>query len=182
MAENIQRRDIELTYWAEATNEDALRSAFRKKWLWVVDSPKSKAVWYSAILSNLNCQYIIPEYATIEVVRNALNNGLSKDVFERLKLITHLSGEELGEAVRISPRTLSRRRTFKPDESERILRVASAFQRTIEVMGDLNKARRWFSNPKRALSEKTPLEYCDTELGAEEVKHLLGRIEHGVFT
>jgi uncharacterized protein (DUF2384 family) len=27
-----------------------------------------------------------------------------------------------------------------------------------------------------------PLEYAETELGAREVEHLLGRIEHGVYS
>ena len=56
------------------------------------------------------------------------------------------------------------------------------FSRAIEVLGSLEQARRWFSNPKRALGNKTPMEFCDTELGAEEVTNLLGRIEHGVFS
>ncbi|MBW1797126.1 MAG: DUF2384 domain-containing protein, partial [Deltaproteobacteria bacterium] len=36
--------------------------------------------------------------------------------------------------------------------------------------------------PARALGGKTPLEYADTEPGAQEVDELLGRIEHGVFS
>ena len=32
------------------------------------------------------------------------------------------------------------------------------------------------------MSGAVPLEYAETEVGAREVEHLLGRIEHGVFS
>ncbi len=86
------------------------------------------------------------------------------------------------KVIRIPSRTIARRKVFKADESERILRVARVFHRTLEVMEDLERARNWFKNPKRALGEKTPFEYCDTDLGVNEVLNLLGRIEHGVFS
>ena len=35
--------------------------------------------------------------------------------------------------------------------------------------------------PAWALGDVTPLQYADTELGAQEVEDLLGRIEHGVL-
>jgi uncharacterized protein (DUF2384 family) len=50
------------------------------------------------------------------------------------------------------------------------------------VLGGLDRARQWFRTPLRALSGKTPLEYCDMEIGLREVALVLGRIEHGVFS
>lgn len=135
------------------------------------------------MLSNLSRTYSEQEKANIETVRETLTKGLSKSAFERLKSVIDTSGDVLCRVVRIPPRTLARRTVFKPDESKRILRVAAAFQR--------ERWRCWetwtergvgISTPKRALSEKTPLEFCDTEPGAEEVINLLGRIEHGVFS
>jgi putative toxin-antitoxin system antitoxin component (TIGR02293 family) len=82
-------------------------------------------------------------------------------------------GENSEQAQRI-------RELEEPDEFH-TLRVASAFQKSIEVLGSLDKARRWFTSPKRALGDKTPLEFCATDIGAEEVCNLLGRIEHGIF-
>jgi putative toxin-antitoxin system antitoxin component (TIGR02293 family) len=178
----MKQPEFVLTPWPKTAGRKELRSAFRKKWSWVIDSPRSSAVWYSTILSNLKCRYDIPEDATMEYIRQALHEGLSKNEFERLKLLTALSSEQLSKVTRIPVRTLARRQKFKPDESERILRVSSAFQRAIEVLGDLEQARRWFVSPKRALGGKTPLEFCDSEPGALEVMHLLGRIEHGVFS
>lgn len=173
--------ELVLLLWANIDSKD-LPSAFRKKSQWVIGAPQSLPVWYSAVLSNLICRYIHSERESIEIVRDTLHSGLTRSAFDRLKYVTGATTEALGRAINIPPRTLSRRNVFKQDESERLLRVASAFQRTLEVFGDVGKARKWFTSPKRMLGERTPLEFCDSGPGAEEVEHLLGRIEHGVFT
>ncbi len=173
---------IVLKHWPEFTTEAQRRGAFKHKNAWVVDAPRSAALWYGMVLGNLSCGPMPQESATIDAVRDALSHGLNRTAFDRLKLITDLSSDQLGKTVRIPQRTLSRRTRFKPDESERILRVASVFQKALEVLGGVDAARRWFTAPKRALGEHSPLEFCDTEPGAQEVEHLLGRLEHGVFT
>jgi putative toxin-antitoxin system antitoxin component (TIGR02293 family) len=50
------------------------------------------------------------------------------------------------------------------------------------VFDDPQLARKWLKEPSWALGDVIPLQYADTELGAQEVEDLLGRIEHGVFT
>ena len=175
-------RDYSVVFCTSSTPESEIKSAFRSKWEWVVSSHASTSAWYATVISNLLRSYSTPEKATLDFVRNTIEHGLHRDAFTRLKTVIDISGDELSQVVRIPPRTVARREVFKPDESERILRVASVFQRAIEVLGALDKARRWFSNPKRALGGKTPMEFCDTEPGANEVVNLLGRIEHGVFT
>jgi putative toxin-antitoxin system antitoxin component (TIGR02293 family) len=173
---------IDLLNWTDLHEEQKLASAFRKKSSWVIHAPSSLPLWYSAVLSNLTCTYVHSEPVSIELVRSVLHHGLGKGAFDRLKLAAGLTTEDLGRAISVPLRTLARRERFKPDESERILRVAACFQKSLEVLGDLQTARRWFSSPKRALSGRTPVEMCDTGPGAEAVEHLLGRIEHGVFT
>lgn len=61
-------------------------------------------------------------------------------------------------------------------------RITPAFEKSIEVLGSVDKARCWFTSPQKALGDKTPLEFCDTDTGTQEVCNLLGRLEHGVFT
>jgi putative toxin-antitoxin system antitoxin component (TIGR02293 family) len=187
MAETKQRRtfsgrDFSLVFMTSETPGAEVRSAFRSKWDWVISAQHSAPARYATIISNLLRIYTEPEKATIEVIRSRIAGGLHRDAFTRLKTVIAISGDELSHVVGIPARTVARRNLFKPDESERILRVASAFQKSIEVLGSLDKARRWFTSPKRALGDKTPLEFCDTDIGAEEVCNLLGRIEHGVFT
>jgi len=36
--------------------------------------------------------------------------------------------------------------------------------------------------PAQALGEATPFEYLVTEVGAGEVRRLIGRLEHGVYS
>lgn len=175
-------RNLVLLRWAHLANEEGLKSASRTQWYWVVDSPRSLPEWYATVLGNLTSRHVRGEPATIDAVRAILHAGLAKAAFERLKQAAAVSSEDLGRAISVPPRTLARRQRFRQDESERLLRVASAFQRTLDVFGNLDKARRWFSAPARALGGKTPLEFCDTGPGAEEVEHLLGRIEHGVVS
>lgn len=176
-------RDFKLYYWSANHSETTLPVAFADKWNWVVSDASSYAAWYRILLGNLSSHYPVDEgESDVEAAREMLARGLRKSAFERLKSVAAIPRDKLSQVVRIPTRTLDRRSFFKPDESERILRVAGAFQRAIEVLGDLGKARRWFSSPARALGGRTPLEYCDTEPGAREVINILGRLEHGVFT
>lgn len=92
---------------------------------------------------------------------------------------------ELARAARISLRTLHRRKQggrLLPEESERVFRIACVFDKAVDVLGGLDAARKWFKTLLRALAGKTPLQYCDMEIGLREVELVLGRIEHGVFS
>jgi putative toxin-antitoxin system antitoxin component (TIGR02293 family) len=112
-----------------------------------------------------------------------LRRGLPRKAFERLRDDLGVPTEELAGILGIPLRTLARRtERFKPDESERLLRVASVVRKAQDVLEDPAAARRWMTQPKRALGGLTPLHACDTELGARETEALLGRIEHGVFS
>jgi putative toxin-antitoxin system antitoxin component (TIGR02293 family) len=115
----------------------------------------------------------------------SLKKGLPLSSFERLHKAIGLTSLELARAARISLRTLHRRKEggrLLPEESERVFRIACVFDKAVDVLGGLDAARRWFRTPLRALAGKTPLEYCDMEIGLREVELVLGRIEHGVFS
>ncbi|RYD23372.1 MAG: DUF2384 domain-containing protein [Verrucomicrobiaceae bacterium] len=121
--------------------------------------------------------------STLSQVRDTVRQGVPREAFERLRGDLGISTEEFADILGIPPRTLARRTDrFKPDESERILRVGSVVQKALDVLEDKDASRRWMTQPKRALGGLTPLRCCDTEVGAREVEALLGRIEHGVFS
>jgi putative toxin-antitoxin system antitoxin component (TIGR02293 family) len=116
-------------------------------------------------------------------VRDALREGVPRSAFDQLRADLGVSNEELADIAGIPTRTLARRTDrFKPNESERLLRIGSAWAKALAVLEDPLAARRWMTQPKRALGGLTPLRCCDTEIGAREVESLLGRIEHGVFS
>ena len=114
-----------------------------------------------------------------------LKHGLPVGAFDRLRERLDVPEKLLAATVNIAYRTLSRRKKegrFKTDESERVLRIAKLYEKALGVLENDEIARQWFKMPVKALGGKTPLEYADTEPGAQEVEDLLARIEYGVFS
>ena len=109
--------------------------------------------------------------------------------FETLLHLEENSGlpvATLAAVMGIPERTLARRKAagkFEPNESERLLRIATLFEQCVELFeGDVAAAVRWLTAGKKALNDEAPLAYARTELGAREVEDLIGRVEHGVFS
>lgn len=48
--------------------------------------------------------------------------------------------------------------------------------------GNHDAAILWLTSPVRALNGAQPIEFLQTELGAREVRDLIGRLEDGIFT
>jgi putative toxin-antitoxin system antitoxin component (TIGR02293 family) len=96
------------------------------------------------------------------------------------------SPSEVAHFVRVPERTFARRREsgfLEPAESERLLRLADVFARALRLFdGDRDAARRWLTSPVKGLGNSKPIDYAQTELGASEVRNLMGRLEHGVFS
>ncbi len=119
-----------------------------------------------------------------ELIQN-IKKGLPISAFEKIQKELDVSTGTLASTVNIAARTLARRKKegrFHSDESERVLRIASLFDRALQVLHNKNRVQLWFKSPQKGLGGKTPLEYADTEPGAREVEDLLGRLEHGVFS
>jgi len=113
-----------------------------------------------------------------------LKKGMPADSFDKLRKRLNVSDNLLSRIVQIPKRTLSRRRRdgrLRTDESERVLRVAKVYDMALAVFEDEAAVQSWLKKPARGLGYKIPLEYADTEPGAQEVINLLGRIEYGVF-
>ena len=138
---------------------------------------------WMAVLMNLGVRTSAKAGSTLAQLRDVLQLGLPRVSFENLRADLGVSSEEFADVLGIPPRTLARRtERFKPDESEKLLRVGSVVQKAFDVLEDMRAVRRWLNQPKRALGGLTPLRCCDTEVGAREVEALLIRIEHGVFS
>ena len=116
----------------------------------------------------------------VEVIRN----GVQSKAVDTLTKFLVISKGELSDAIDISPRTLSRRKAAEllpRDETAKLVRVARVIERAEEVFEDSDAARIWLKSPNTALSGETPMSLLDTEIGAESVMDVLGRIEYGVF-
>ena len=69
-----------------------------------------------------------------------------------------------------------------PEESERLLRLSSIFEKAMRLFeGDVDAARGWLTTRSLELGEP-PLESARTQIGAREVEDLIDRLEQGVFT
>lgn len=115
----------------------------------------------------------------------AVQQGLPVLSFQGLARAMGITIDYLCEVTGIALRTLRRRKLqgrLTAQESERVYRVANVFNCAVSVFGGAASARTWMREPLIALSGRTPLEYCGTEIGAREVEDILGRIQHGDFS
>ncbi len=60
-------------------------------------------------------------------------------------------------------------------------RLGRLFKIALNLFKDEEAVRRWFAAPKEIFGGVLPLDYADTEPGAQEVEKELRRIAHGVF-
>ncbi len=114
-----------------------------------------------------------------------VREGLPYAALEAIGAYLELSIESTAKSLGLSSRTLVRRKeTGQLDalESERVLRLAEVAARTVEVFGNEENARHWLAEGNRALGGAKPLDMLDTDVGADAVRDVLGRIEHGVFS
>jgi putative toxin-antitoxin system antitoxin component (TIGR02293 family) len=159
-----------------------LSEYFSRKNSWVVYDASNLFSHYISVIGNLTGNVVEPSEPMFKVVRSTIKEGLPREAFDRIKKAMATTTEELSLITEIPARTIARRKRFKPDESERIFRVASVFQKVVEMHKDLEQARKWFTTSKVALSGLTPIECCDTEAGSREVENLLGRIDESVYS
>ncbi len=119
-------------------------------------------------------------------VAEAIRQGFPVTVVDRLAKELEIPLQRLLRIIALPSATLARRRAKKrlsPQESDRLYRVVAAWAAALRLFeGDADAARRWLNEPARALGGRTPLENLDTEAGADEVRDLIGRLEHGVVT
>ena len=117
-------------------------------------------------------------------IRKAVKAGLDITWFDRLAELFGASGTAFANIVGIDTRTLTRRRRegkLTLRESNALYNLAVLYEHALDVLGDPEIVREWFSTPAPAFADMKPLELLDTTPGIKEVDNLLGRIEHGVF-
>ena len=93
--------------------------------------------------------------------------------------------EQLAAKLLISRSTLQRRKAagrLSPGESDKVMRFSRLFARATDFFGNIDKARAWLKHPQRGLGGAIPLDYAETEIGAQEVEKLLGRMKYGVYS
>lgn len=122
---------------------------------------------------------------SLEELRDRIRQGLPYASLEAAADRLSLGSDEISMILLLPPRTLSRRKSshrLRPDESDRLFRLARIVAQAMDVLGDPDKASRWLRRPNRALGDAVPLHLLDTDAGTRRVEQVLGRIEHGVVS
>jgi putative toxin-antitoxin system antitoxin component (TIGR02293 family) len=123
--------------------------------------------------------------ADYTAVRNRGRKGLSYAALEAVATRYDIPTAILVRVLHIPARTLARRkkeRQLRPDESDRLLRLARIAALAEETLGTREKATTWLRGSIRALGGASPLDLLDSDLGAQEVENILGRISYGVYS
>ena len=114
-----------------------------------------------------------------------IQKGFPFRELEMLQNSIDLPLEQLAAKLLISRSTLQRRKAagrLSPAESDKVMRFSRLLARATEFYGNIDKARAWLKHPQRGLGGAIPLDYAETEIGAQEVEKLLGRMKYGVYS
>ena len=126
---------------------------------------------------------VLGEPAAVYMVKH-VREGLPFRAFDELREKLGVTEERLGDLLGISRATLHRRKKaahLESAESDRLARFDRLFTHAVATFGEGEAARSWLGVPALAFDWETPLDYADTEIGAQAVDRLLGRLEHGIF-
>ncbi len=119
------------------------------------------------------------------VLVETIRKGLPAKAIQALAFCLGVPLAGLEKILPVSHRTLQRyekeRKALPRELSDHVVQVARIFMRAEEVLGDREKARKWFAEPCVALGGNAPLELLDTFSGVRMVEDELGRIEFGVY-
>lgn len=123
--------------------------------------------------------------SAFELTEGQVRDGVPVAVVAQLTAELGLTTPVLLAWLQIAPRTWARRKQagrFDMLESDRVARLGRLVRRARNVLGGQDEARVWMATVNRALQGRTPFDVAGTEVGAEVVFDLLGRLEHGVFS
>src|SRR6266403_241986 len=114
-----------------------------------------------------------------------IQKGLRFSELETLQNSLEMPFEQLAAKLLISRSTLQRRKAagrLSPSESDKVMRFSRLVAQATDLFGNIDKARAWLKHPQRGLGGAIPLDYAETEIGAQEVEKLLGRMKYGVYS
>ncbi|QAA82400.1 DUF2384 domain-containing protein [Aequorivita sp. H23M31] len=123
----------------------------------------------------------LTSYQKMQIVRD----GITKSYLTKLKEETSLDYDALAQALSVTRSTLINKKNdqrFSDHVSERIVAVAELYSFGYEVFENKDNFNSWMFSPNQALSGAKPFELMDNQFGREEIRNLIGRIAHGVFS
>lgn len=151
------------------------KTAAIKKQTTIHRNNESKTSSLFSILGSSSEDYII----------GIIRNGIPKKMMDELMMETGITPAEMADYIRTSDRTLRRynhNTILNKEQSERVLELAMLYEKGKEVFESMNAFKEWMNAPLMASGNKKPKQYLDTSIGITKLIHILGRIEHGVYS
>lgn len=120
-------------------------------------------------------------------VREYIKNGFAIDEVDYTAALAEIDKDDLPDLIGLSLRTLARRKAegkrLTREESDRLYRLQRIISAALRLFeGNVASMRRWLKTSLPALDGENPLQYSDTEPGAQMVLDIIARAEHGVFS
>lgn len=106
---------------------------------------------------------------------------------KQLKEILNFTGIDIKEITRLialSSRQYARytdSTVLKRSISAHLIQILELYKFGYEVFGDKIKFQTWMITKIRTLNYERPIDLLDTPFGINDVKTIIGRIDHGVF-
>jgi len=116
---------------------------------------------------------------------NLVDEGVSKLDLENLKKSSGLDYKKLAEVLSVARATLINKKgkaKFNSALSEKIIGLADVYSYGYDVFEDKDKFNQWILSPNKALGGKKPFDLLNNTFGRQEIKHLIGRIDQGVYS
>jgi putative toxin-antitoxin system antitoxin component (TIGR02293 family) len=114
-----------------------------------------------------------------------VQNGISKRALEGMKGRFGWDYNQLSDVLSVARAKLINKKgdeRFDKGVSEKIVSIADVYAFGYEVFDDEATFNRWIFRPNIALGGEAPFHFLDTQFGREEVKNIIGRIAHGVYS
>ncbi len=114
-----------------------------------------------------------------------VKQGVSKATLVTFKGAIELDYDHFANILGTTKTTLHKKQgseVFNTSISEKAVALMDIYSYGYEVFGDRHKFNRWIQTTNRALGNRIPLEVMDTIFGIDEVRNIIIRIEHGVYS
>jgi putative toxin-antitoxin system antitoxin component (TIGR02293 family) len=119
---------------------------------------------------------------TGEDMSAVIREGFPRAVVQALVKASGLTLQEVASCLDLSIRRLQRSKyegRLARYESDRLYRLARVVALAKHFIGNHKMAIDWLRRPNVVLGSVPPLRLLDTQIGASEVEHILGRIGYG---
>jgi putative toxin-antitoxin system antitoxin component (TIGR02293 family) len=122
--------------------------------------------------------------ADLERLMALIEHGLPKQSLS--SVLDYFSGRETAHRSDLQSRVVSlatfkRRRLLKPDEGEKVARLARLIAHARFAWdGDDRAVREFFLSPHPMLEDRRPLDLAFSELGAMKIERILTNVVHGL--